>query len=181
MFLIEIAKYVGIIVCAQIWAPLRALNLPTIRNLRVEILTQREAHTDDQVIHKGSDGRETTFKVHPESPGLKTTFRIAHKYGAFQDHGWIILDHNTKTISSNGNSHWFDGEYGGSGDIGLYILGIPGLLIFSPLLMLNSLIWGLIQLATGMNRYTLSFYLSVRSQLDTATRSLLKQALKNFS
>src|SRR5574338_464844 len=113
MKFIEAIQFAGVIAYCQILAPLIVADLPSIREIKVNDLKEREGFTREYVLHRDPSGRETTIKVHPELPGTKTVLKLEDKYGI----GWAILDHNTQTISTNGNHHWWGAHDGGSGDL----------------------------------------------------------------
>lgn len=177
MKLSDIASIGYAIGISQFLAPWIVADPPSLTRIKVNDLKARDGFTEEYVLHRDPSGRESTFRVHPELPGTKTVLKLEDKRGI----GWVILDHNTQTISSNGNHHWWGAHDGGSGDLGVIIFGLPGLLIASPLLILNGLFWRMVHYATGMEKHKLSFYLRIKNQVDDHTRNLLKQALKKAS
>lgn len=178
MKLADIGMFAYGLTISQFLAPLLVLDLPRISRIKVNELKERDAFTREYVLHRDPSGRESTIRVRPESPGTKTVLKLEDDWGI----GYVILDHNTQTISSNGNHHWWgSSNIGGSGDLGVLIFGIPGLLLSSPILILNGLLWRAVYSVTGMDRHQLSFYLRVKNQVDSYTQNLLKQALKKAS
>lgn len=176
MKIIEYLKFVGDILMCQIVAPIEYLDLPSIRKITVQSVTTSEGRSSDIIAHVSTNGTTRLVTTLPETPGKKTTIVLKDIYGG----GSILLDHFDDSIDSFSSNHWYtSNRYTGSGDIGIMLLGLPGILLATPLLIINALISMLIHTVTGMDKHALSFYLRIRNQLDNDVRLLLKRALMN--
>lgn len=176
MSIVEGLRVIGMVLGCQVFAPIMMLNLPAFRKIRVESIKNRTARLDNKIIHSSPDGSKITYFVHPESPGHKTILSLEDKHGK----GFVLVDEDGE-ISSSSPSSWYVESNGGSGDLGVALFGMPGIIVTSPILILNAIIWYLIEQSAGMDRHALSFYLRVRGQLDGHTRYLLKKALKQLT
>jgi hypothetical protein len=169
----DMLKEIGMIAGCSIAAPLAFMNIPPLlESFKVVNVSVREAQ--DFSNYKFADGSELVFD-HGRIQHVPK--RTIIEYKTSKSGGWITIFHDDLKISCN-DGGLFSEPYGGSGMIGVALLGLPGLIVASPLLVLNSLVWGGIEMSAGMNRYQLNVYLKLQSQLDPETRDLLKRALQ---
>ena len=143
----------GILAISNVYAPWKALNLPSLKPLRITSTSRSgrgmspcewNKYWHGDKIVRGDDGKTRMVPELKEVPAMLVI-------GGVNGDGrrWdIAIDLEEGTV---GNIVWADlthYEYGGSGEIGLMIFGLPGLLVSSPLWLTTNLIRGAIKLLT---------------------------------
>lgn len=144
----------GLILASQLGAPLVALDLPAVGRLRVGVVEHDDEVT---VIHLTRrflfSGRDDTARITlrgDKLDGVHTT--------------WSLLR----------------GHHGSSGEVGLMLIGLPGLLVSSPLLLLaHGVLYPVARLLTGgMHRYAALTAFKLYWQLPREVRGRLVRALR---
>ena len=163
-------EILGILAMSNLWAPWKALNIPSFRGLHItsvykgggglDTMEWRKYYHHGTTLGTGEDGFTKAIPVLKEVPPMLV---IAGKNGF--DHRWdIAIDLSEGTV---GSIDWGDMThyvYGGSGEIGLFIFGIPGLIITSPLWLATNLIRGAIRALTPFDVDHWMVWLKLRGQ-----------------
>lgn len=147
-------EFLGIIAVSNLFAPLKALNLPSLRRLRItsvyrgggglDTMEWRKFYHHGSTLGRGEDG---FTKINPVLKEVPPMLVISGKNG--WDHPWsIAIDLSEGTVGSIDWGDMTHYQYGGSGEIGLVIFGIPGLILTSPLWLATNLLRGAIRLLT---------------------------------
>jgi len=175
--MLEILEAAGTVLLCQVLAPWTFMRWPSFGSLKVKKVTVREAedHTDVPLAEDWGKGAALVFSQHEGHLPKRTVIEYENSN---HSRGWFTIDHENQTVDCNDGGMLTE-PYGGSGELGLIFIGLPGLLLFSPILILNAIIWWLIESATGMNRYKLAVWLKTKNQLDPETRQAFKLALKH--
>ena len=93
---------------------------------------------------------------------------------------WHVgIDLEKQVIASANWNILFSIPYLGSAALGIALLGLPSLLLTSPLLLLTHGAYRVHRLATGMDRHVWTAYRKIAPQLMTEDRPDFKQAFKN--
>lgn len=163
--------YLGSILAAQIMAPLNALDLPDLfKSYKVLNIGSKDPETLTEVkLSKYSDSYY--YYDPPFYFPLRTIIKLS---GNIE----LVINDESHTVIAK-SSGVLEPPYQGSGIIGVYLIGLPGLVFFSPLLILNSLLWKILEKIFRMNKYSLVLYLKIKNQLNTFDKFKLKQALRN--
>lgn len=66
-------------------------------------------------------------------------------------------------------------------DEGLFIFGIPGIILFLPVIALSDALWHTVSRITNMNHNHYLFYNRIKGSLDLETSQILKDCLINLS
>lgn len=176
------ALQVGLMaVACQVLAPFHFMKWPALfAKFKVTSVTHHEAEVLTEV--KLSKYSSSTYTYDPPLLLPKRTiisYDVAYTKKQ-QSRGLITLNLEENTVDTISCADVYE-PYGGSGELGLFLIGLPGLIVFSPILIINSIIWSLIEKVSGMNRYALNFYLKTKDQLDAETRDQLKETLRGYS
>lgn len=167
------------VLLSNVGAPLDVLNLPPlVGKITVEEVTHHEA-IDITEVSMGIGGG--TYKYDPPRHFPKRTIIKCHHnfWNTFGAKDSIVIDHETNTVDLLGHHGLLHEVRGGSGAIGMYIFGIPGLILSSPILAIGCALTKSIEKKYGMDRYALNFYLKVKDQLSPEVQVQLEQAFKN--
>lgn len=146
---------VGII--CQVAAPIIWLDLPKLfRRIKVSNIVDKESITfDDKSYHLS----QTVINCRDDSNN-----RII-----------ISLNKDDKSLLYiNDNGH----QYGGSGDIGILLFGLPATILFFPIIGLTMIIRFLIEIISGCDWHNLDLFLKIKNQLPTEVAQELFAALK---
>lgn len=169
-------EIIGIVLLSQVWAPLRALNLPSIRPLKVNSVTHRPRgmYPDDWgVFMHGHSFEHFEYEETPEMLIIRGTVR--------RDQNWTIsidLEDTTFGHIDEGDLTFY--EYGGSGELGLYFFGIPALLLTSPLWLATNLFRVLVGFTTRCDLDMWFVWFKLFWQLKTEDRRTLWRALRRY-
>lgn len=168
----------GFILASQLHAPMRALNLPSLKPIRVDSAVRypRDNNQDtrsiyDSLLMSDIDMLEDDLGVQPE----RLVIKGSTEQGSFTI--WVDLEENVI-----GYANWNDlcyRPYEGSGSIGMMIFGTPGLLISSPIWMLTQSVWKFVEQTVNMDHHTWILWMKLRSQLNERDGLALKDALVN--
>jgi len=168
----ETIKNIGMVVGMGLYAPIWFMKWPSFRSLKVKSVKQYEAEAAGPRVGKTLSG---PLPYHFRGAPKRTVIQFQDSRGSGYN---LILSHEDQTVDCN-DGGFLTEPYGGSAEIGIFLIGLPGLLVFSPLLILNGLVWKAIEMATGMNRYAWSVWLRLKSQVDPETRERLRLALQH--
>jgi hypothetical protein len=163
---------ISMIAMCQVVAPITFLRLPEFGKLTVTKVSVYEAD-------KG--GRRNVSRLSPlyldvQPLPKRTVIQFKDSRGSGYN---ISISHEDLSVHSN-DGGLFSEPYGGSGEIGLALIGLPSLLVTSPILIANGLGWAALEKVVGMNRYAWTVWLRLKDQLDVPTRDLLQEALKRL-
>lgn len=167
-------QIVGMVVGCQVMAPVWFFEQQLPRFGKIKVL--------NTVIHPAHPGgRVQANTLHPfyyDSPPLpeRTSIEFLDHRGS---HYYMVIGHDDLRVDSN-DGGLFSANYGGSGEIGLALIGLPGLLVTSPLLIANGLAWTALEKAVGMNRWAWTIWMRMKDQLDEPTRKLVKEAFQRM-
>lgn len=175
---------IGIALVSNIVTPLMSLGIPRIKNiLGLKIKDVKIEHFDAETVDDFTDddlfsGSRTPIArdliyLHPEMLDIKFSNECIS----------INLETNSiiGSLPNDLRPYSFGFDSGGSGNLGLILLGIPGLLLATPLIALfNTAWWGVYRL-TDMDVNYYLFFRRIKDQLDADTRFTLRQALVQTS
>jgi hypothetical protein len=154
----------GPILGSQIIAPVLALDFPSTKKLTVI-----------QALHLPREVKKDYFGSEEEQParlaihgqvegGVVWTINIDAEENVFTRVTWDLI---------SGTSGY------GSAEIGIALLGLPALILTSPLLLLAHGIYGLGRVATGIDRHSFSLYHRLAPQLSPEDAEALYRAFHN--
>lgn len=183
---IDMFQILGIIALSNVWAPWKALNLPSLRPLHITSTYKGGGGIDTREWQKYSHGTELERDEHGMTR-VKPVFKvvppmlvISGKNG--HGHSWdMAIDLEDGTVGAIDWGDMTHYEYGGSGEIGLFIFGIPGLILTSPLWLLTNLIRGAIKALTPLDVDHWEVWLKLRGQFkgwDSIDPAVVWKALR---
>lgn len=170
----------GIGLASNILTPLMACAFPRIKNLLgLKIQEVRVEHFPPEEWEEDIDTGRT-----PINSDLVHTLRCPEV---------IDIKYNSECISINLENgllckhtkdmtpYSFGFDSGGSGGLGLIVLGIPGTLVCLPLILLCNAAWHGVYKLTEMDVNYYLFFRRIKDQLPADTRAILKDALVKTS
>lgn len=141
-----------LILLAQGYAPILLMDFPSLKRIKVLEVKRK---TDYR-----SDKSDILCKI-----GSKTVY--------------VTYNHIDHSLSANAlNDLWYQ-RHGGSGDLGICMIGLPGIVLFSPIWLSVLGLFKVLDKLFGMDRWSWSFYLRIGSQLDPNLREKVKAALRS--
>lgn len=166
------------ILASQFIAPAMFLNWPNFTKLTVVSVTQEQSEwyypppADDEFVKLCGLSPED---CEPYYIPQRLIITVNSKYGTSEitinEELAEIITLSVKHPSANSNS----------GDLGLIVFGIPGLLVSSPLLVANHLLWSAWEKMTGMERHAWSIWLRIKNQLDPKTYIIAEKAFQKYN
>lgn len=161
----NVGMMAGIFLLSNVVTPLYACSLPKIKNLLgLDIDDIRTEHFDAE------EDRDINLRV-PETLDIKYDMETIS----------INMEELLITSGSKDMSSYMFGFSSCSGDIGLFIFGIPGLILSLPIILLLQAIWLGIYKLTDMDKDYYLFYRRIKNNLSLDMRVTLKRALINSS
>jgi hypothetical protein len=175
------------IITAQFIAPTLMFNVPNFTSLDVVEVSHEKGswyeygNLDDFERQMITDG----FAYEDEFPsGVRIPDRtIISVYSFKTGRQEIILDEETSKVIYIGNkliggTTTFGGS--GSADIGIALVGIPGIVAASPAIIINELLWKSVEKSTNMKRHAWSVWRRIKNQLDAHTYNLAEKAFLKY-
>lgn len=144
--------------------PLSACGLPRIKNLLGLKIK------DVRLEHFPAD--------EDENPDLRVPELLDIKY----DNQTVTLNLEDKTLMSSSDDmhpYSFGMDSNGSGGLGVMLFGIPGVILSLPIIVAFNAAWYGVYKLTGMDHNYYLFFQRIKNQLDSETRTRLKEALMN--
>lgn len=165
------------ILFSQIIAPLMALDWPNFTKLTVI-----------NVVHEGSEWYDPSP---PDDDMIKICGLLPEDYAPYRipdrtiitvrskhGRGDITINEETGELMTLGVKRSEVGS--GSGDIGIILFGIPGLILTSPILAINHLLWSAWEMMTGMERHVWSIWIRIKDQLDPLTYIIAEKSFLKY-
>lgn len=175
---IEAAKLVGTVAMCSVLAPLVVADFPSFHRLTVTRVKHRLRgmyhDSYESLAHGFMD--PTAVEEEPEQLIIKGVSSKPH------DGSWTLgIDLEERVV---GHATWTtltNQHHGGSGDIGVVLLGLPGLIVTSPLLIVWGVARRILRWFTGMDLHTWFVWLKLREQVPHEWRDQVRIAFLNES
>lgn len=165
----DIIHMIGVILWSQFIVPWWALGFPKLHPLRIfEKYTVPRGMTN---LWYGSREMDESVEL-PERLIIKF-------HGDGNKVGYLSI--NTE-LNHAGEITWHvlnNDKYHGSGSLGIFFFGLPGLVFCLPLIWSKHMFEKILQFVTGLNLECWAIYLKLRSQLSEKECGHVKTALKN--
>lgn len=159
------------ILAAQVLAPVVAMGIPSFDSIKVTKVSHYKSGQNKHIFDSPFGQKSwLTFDDNTE--------RTVIEYDTKNGSGHIVIHHDDKKMFCS-DGGLFCEPYGGSGEIGLMVVGLPGVIVSSPLILISNILFKTAEHINGINRYALAAYLKLRNQLDSKTQTLLKESIKN--
>ncbi len=157
----------GLVLLSQVWAPVMIADLPSLRGLQVT-----------SVNVKGPDGRLYDRFVGAENQPAR---QLVIKGTASGGRRWSIgIDLDAQVI---GYADWEtltgEGHGGGSGELGIMLFGLPGILASLPLQIPWWALRALLQRLTRLTVHQQALFIKLRPQLPPEHQVPFLKALRN--
>lgn len=160
---------VAVLAC-QVLAPIMCMGIPKLyRGLRVWKIEDEPAGTHDNMDWEGILDKEDEVQSYswPNQTVIHADYYSGHSLT-------ITLDRDTHELISVRDSN---SSYGGSGDLGVLVFGIPGIILTSPLILTSWLIHMAIKWISGKELQYLILWHKLKGQLPTEVANELDIAL----
>ncbi len=174
--LLDLVKLAGTVVAVQAIAPVLAADLPSFHRLSVSRVKHRlhGMYNDsyESLVHGFMD--PTALEEEPE--------QLIIKGGSSDPHSgpWTIgIDLEEQIIGYATWGSLTNKRDGGSGEIGVVLLGLPGLIVTSPLLVVWGLARSTLRWFTGMDLHTWLVWLKIRDQIPFEWQEQARTAFVN--
>jgi len=174
--ILSAAKFAGTLALVQFLAPVLVADFPRFHSLTMTRVKHRPRgmynNSYESLAHGFMD--LTALEEEPEQLILKGVSSDPY------ERSWTLgidLEHQVvgyATWSSLTNKH-----AGGSGDIGVVILGLPGVLVASPLLIAWGLARRVLRWVTGMDLHTWFVWKKIQAQVPREWHDQVRSALIN--
>ena len=159
---------IGSVVPCQFIAPSQLLGWPSLRSLRVRKALHLDAHPEKEVTVNSLSPFKTTIRARPDRFILD--FEDSRgRYGHLEineDDGNVLVCHGHATDDMFGDPYF-----------GVLIVGLPGVLLFSPILLLNGAFMKVFRLAFGASPEAWWIWRNLRGQLMSEDRELVRTAI----
>lgn len=168
-------EIIPIILLAQVYAPWKALNLPSLGRLTVGSAKRRPRgmYPDEWGVFSHGFG-EPELKETPAQLIIRGT--AGSGLGCRTWHLCIDLEEETVGAADWGDLTFY--THGGSGEIGMFIFGLPGLILTSPLWITSNIVQRLIARLTPLSTEMWAVWFKLRGQLAADDRRALWTALR---
>lgn len=170
-------EVIPIILFAQVYAPWKAMNLPSLGRLTVGSAKRRPRgmYADEWGVYGHGFG-EPELKETPAQLLIRGT--AGSGPGQRSWHLCIDLEEGTVGAADWGDLTFY--RYGGSGEIGMFLFGLPGLILTSPLWITSNFVQRLISRLTPLSTEMWAVWFKLRGQLDAGDRQVLWEALRKY-
>jgi len=185
----EIFGFASIALISNILSPLACCGIPKIKNLlglkidevRVEHFPAEEFPEDwDEDIMDITLPVEKGLRRPLNPINFKRELRSPEILDIKYDDQCVSIDLETNSLLSSSKdmkSYLFGFDETGSGGIGVFILGMPGVIVLLPVILTCGIARHIILKLTDMNADLYLFWRRIKDQLDADTRFKLKAAL----
>ncbi len=152
------------ILASQLYAPLMILDIPSFKKINVKKVLETPALP-------AMFGNITNI-IPGQRP--KLLHLILNK-----NYEWIQIDlENESIFSINGNPT--NEIHNGSAGIGIAIFGLPSLILTSPLLILNAILWKAIESHYNMTRHMLVLWLKIKDQIPEQYKEIVHKSFIKY-
>lgn len=167
--MIEKFEMVKIFLASQFVAPWRVMSLPNLHPLKV--------------FEKYHASRGTTnlwYGGHRLDEPTELPDRFVVKIIGRDGNMEVLGIDKERNVARNIDwMHLKCEEWPGLGELGIFFLGWPGLIVCSPIIFVMTIFNGLLRRITGLNMDAWAVYFKLRGQLDKKERGLVRAALEN--
>lgn len=163
--MLSLLKSIPMILASQVMAPVMALDVPVFTKLTVT----SAKHYEEEFYEMDDEGGNL-IKI-----PIRTLIDIKSEHDSFS----ITINEST------GELMYFSspGSYLGSGsaEMGIALMGLPGLILASPVLIAAHVGWKTLQVMTGMERHAWAVWRGIKDQLEPKEYLLLEAALLKYN
>lgn len=167
------------ILASQFIAPTLFLNWPDFAKLMVEKITHEESewYTPPPVDKEFMDICGLTDEdCQPYRIPARLIISVKSRHGR----GDITINKENSDIITLGVRRP-NNSGSGSAEIGMFLFGLPSLIITSPLLIINHLLWSGWEKMMGMERHAWSVWIRIKDQLDPLNYIVVEKAFKKYN
>jgi len=170
-----------LIIGSQFWALEMVIQPPRRYRLRYDPIWEERRRLEQEEMNRkygAPPEPEVSEQIH-KMPPLKSIYAVA-RFGWFSKETTTAAIHiNTETRRLYQSDPWlFRKEYQGSGAIGVFIFGLPTVILSLPIILVAKGYYSIKERFLGMSRHGWQIYKKLRHQLDDETRILLRDALQ---